>query len=139
MLDGARRGRRQRGPGRSSEPTGSSVGLARPGDRAVLTALGALAEFRAEDVPDALLASARWVHVASPFLQPALDVAAIAARAAGTTSLDPGWDPRERWQLAWEGFDVLLPNAQEAQRLAGEEDVEAAARSARRRRCRWWW
>ena len=109
-------------------PTGVSVGLARPGDRAVLTALGALAEFRAEDVPAALLAEARHVHVASPFLQPGLDVAAIAARAAGTTSLDPGWDPHERWDVAWEGFDVLLPNAQEVQRLAGEDDVEAAAR-----------
>ena len=42
-----------------AEPTGVSVGLARPGDRAVLTALGALAEFRAEHVPDALLAAAR--------------------------------------------------------------------------------
>jgi sugar/nucleoside kinase (ribokinase family) len=112
-----------------AQPTGVSVGLARPGDRAVLTALGALAELRAEDVPDGLLASARWVHVASPFLQPGLDVAAIAARAAGTTSLDPGWDPSERWELAWQGFDVLLPNAQEAQRLAGEQDVEAAART----------
>jgi ribokinase len=111
-----------------AEPTGVSVGLARPGDRAVLTALGALAEFRAEHVPDALLASARWVHVASPFLQPGLDVGAVAARAAGTTSLDPGWDPHERWELAWEGFDVLLPNAQEAQRLSGEDDAEAAAR-----------
>jgi ribokinase len=112
-----------------AEPTGVSVGLARPGDRAVLTALGALAELRAEHVPEALLASARWVHVTSPFLQPGLDVAAVAARAAGTTSLDPGWDPHERWELAWEGFDVLLPNAQEAQRLSGEDDVEAAARS----------
>jgi sugar/nucleoside kinase (ribokinase family) len=110
-----------------SVPTGVSVGLARPGDRAVLTALGALAEFRAEDVPDALLAQARHVHVASPFLQPGLDVGAIAARAAGTTSLDPGWDPHERWELAWEGFDVLLPNAQEAQRLSGEGDVHMAA------------
>jgi sugar/nucleoside kinase (ribokinase family) len=112
---------------RADAPTGISVGLARPGDRAVLTALGALAVFRAEDVPSDLLAAARWVHVASPFLQPALDVAAIAARAAGTTSLDPGWDPSERWDLAWQGFDVLMPNAQEAQRLSGEEDVEAAA------------
>jgi ribokinase len=111
-----------------AEPTGVSVGLARPGDRAVLTALGALAEFRAEHVPDALLAAARWVHVTSPFLQPGLDAAAVAARAASTTSLDPGWDPHERWELAWEGFDVLLPNAQEAQRLSGEDDVEAAAR-----------
>ena len=113
---------------RVDAPTGVSVGLARPGDRAVLTALGALAELRAEDVPAALLASARWVHVASPFLQPALDVEAIAGRAAGTTSLDPGWDPREAWDVAWSGFDVLLPNAQEARRLAGEEDVDTAAR-----------
>ena len=110
-----------------AEPTGVSVGLARPEDRAVLTALGALAEFRAEHVPEELLAAARWVHVASPFLQPGLDIAAIAARASGTTSLDPGWDPRERWELAWEGFDVLLPNAQEARRLAGVEEVEGAA------------
>jgi sugar/nucleoside kinase (ribokinase family) len=99
------------------EPTGISVGLARPGDRAVLTALGALASFSADDVPAELLAAARWVHVTSPFLQPALDVAGIASRAAGTTSLDPGWDPAERWELAWEGFDVLMPNAQEAERL----------------------
>ena len=112
-----------------AEPTGVSVGLARPGDRAVLTALGALASLRAGDVPGALLADARHVHVASPFLQPGLDVGAIAARAAGTTSLDPGWDPHERWQVAWEGFDVVLPNAQEARQLSGEEDVEAAARA----------
>jgi ribokinase len=113
---------------RVDAPTGISVGLARPGDRAVLTALGALAEFRTEDVPEALLASARWVHVASPFLQPVLDVEAVAGRAAGTTSLDPGWDPREAWDVAWSAFDVLLPNAQEARRLAGEEDVDTAAR-----------
>jgi ribokinase len=112
---------------RVDAPTGISVGLARPGDRAVLTALGALAELRAADVPEEMLAAARWVHVTSPFLQPGLDVAAIAERAAGTTSLDPGWDPREEWRLDWEGFDVLFPNAQEAQRLAAEEDVEAAA------------
>jgi ribokinase len=112
-----------------AEPTGVSVGLARAGDRAVLTALGALASLRAHDVPDALLAQARHVHLASPFLQPGLDVAAVAARAAGTTSLDPGWDPHERWQLAWEDFDVLLPNAQEARRLGRAEDIEAAARA----------
>jgi ribokinase len=114
---------------RVAEPTGVTVALARPGDRAILTALGALASFRAEDVPAELLAAARWVHVASPFLQPALDVGAIAERAAGTTSLDPGWDPRERWELAWESFDVLLPNAQEAGRLSGEEEPAAAARA----------
>jgi ribokinase len=117
-----------RGRRRARAGDGRGVVLARPSDRAVLTALGALASFRAEDVPETLLASARWVHVASPFLQPALDVGAIAERAAGSTSLDPGWDPHEAWRLAWQGFDVLMPNAQEAARLAGEDDVELAAR-----------
>ena len=112
---------------RAAEPTGITVALARPGDRAILTALGALASFTADDVPDSLLTSARWVHVTSPFLQPALDVAAIVERAAGTTSLDPGWDPQERWELAWEGFDVVMPNVQEAHRLTGEENPEVAA------------
>ena len=88
-------------------------------------------------MPDALLASARWVHVASPFLQPGLDVAAIAARAAGTTSLDPGWDPHERWELAWEGFDVLLPNAQEAQRLVGRGGRRRGGAEAGGARSRW--
>ena len=113
-----------------AEPTGITVALARPGDRAILTALGALASFTADDVPAELLASARWVHVTAPFLQPALDVAAIAERAAGTTSLDPGWDPSERWELAWEGFDVLLPNAQEAEQTRSER--ARGGREARR-------
>ena len=124
---------RQRGAA-VAEPTGISVGLARPGDRAMLTALGALASFTAEDVPDELLASARWVHVASPFLQPgARRRRDRRARGAGTTSLDPGWDPHERWELAWEGFDVLLPNAQEAcgSRGGGRRGGGSAARGTR--------
>jgi hypothetical protein len=51
---------------RAAEPTGVTVALARPGDRAILTALGALASFTADDVPDSLLTAARWVHVTSP-------------------------------------------------------------------------
>ncbi|HEX5617191.1 MAG TPA: carbohydrate kinase family protein [Solirubrobacteraceae bacterium] len=111
--------------------TGISVALARPGDRAILTAAGALAHLQAEDVSRELLARARHVHVASPFLQdglrPGLQALAGAAR---STSLDPGWDPREEWSLPIEAFDVLLPNAEEARRLAGraDGDVEAAAR-----------
>ncbi len=110
-------------------PTGVSVGLVRDDDRTMLTATGALAHLRADDVPDALLQRARHVHVASPFLQDGLrpGLGALAKRASGTTSLDPGWDPRERWDIPLDAFDVLLPNAEEALRLTGEEDVEAAA------------
>jgi sugar/nucleoside kinase (ribokinase family) len=112
--------------------TGISVALARPGDRAILTAPGALARLRAADVPPELLARARHVHVTSPFLQdglrPGLRTLADGAR---SSSLDTGWDPREDWSAPLEAFDVLLPNAEEALRLAGrtDGDVEAAARA----------
>ena len=115
--------------------TGVSVALAKPGDRAILTAPGALARLRAEDVPEDLLVQARHVHVASPFLQDALrpGLRALAARAR-STSLDTGWDPREQWDVPVDAFDVLLPNAEEALRLAGREDgdVETAARELAR-------
>jgi ribokinase len=111
--------------------TGVSVALARPGDRAILTAAGALAQLRAEDVPRELLVRARHVHVASPFLQDGLRPGLRAlAGGARSSSLDPGWDPREDWSVPVEAFDILLPNAEEALRLAGrtDGDVEAAAR-----------
>ena len=123
-------------------PTGVSVGLARAGDRAMLTALGALASFRAEDVPDEVLAArARWVHVASPFLQPGARTSRRSpSAAAGTTSLDPGWDPRRALgRSQWAGFDVLMPNAQEARRLAGEEATSRRRRDGSPRAGHWSW
>jgi ribokinase len=111
--------------------TGVTVALARRDDRAILTAPGALARLRAEDVPDELLVAARHVHVTSPFLQAGLHpgLRALAGRAR-SSSLDTGWDPREAWDVPVDAFDVLFPNAEEALRLAGRDDgdVEAAAR-----------
>jgi ribokinase len=116
--------------------TGICVHLARSDDRAMLTALGALSKLRAEDVPGELLAAARHVHVSSPFLQEGLrpGLQGLAERAR-SSSLDTGWDPHERWDVAVDAFDVLLPNAEEALRLAGRDDgdVEAAARDLARR------
>jgi len=110
--------------------TGVSVGLVRDDDRAMLTATGALSRLRADDVPAPLIAAARHVHVSSPFLQDALrpGLAALTATAR-SSSLDPGWDPREQWDVPLRAFDVLLPNAQEALALAGrtDGDIEAAA------------
>jgi ribokinase len=115
--------------------TGVSVALAQPGDRAILTAPGALARLRAEDVRADLLAQARHVHVASPFLQDALrpGLGELAGRAQAS-SLDTGWDSREQWDVPLEAFDVLLPNAEEALRLAEREDgdVETAAQELAR-------
>ena len=126
----------------AGRPTGASVILGNRSDRAILTATGTIADTRAADVPPALLARARHLHVASFFLQPALaaEVPTLfrAAHAAGaTTSLDPNWDPTERWDggfgAAAAECDVLLPNAAESSRLTGVPDAAAAAVELARR------
>ena len=122
--------------------TGVSVILSRGADRAILTHLGAISALRAEQVDRALLRSSRHLHVGGYFLLDALrpDLAALfseARRAGLTTSLDTNWDPRDAWddQLpsVLEHTDVLLPNAEEAVRIAGRSDLgEAVAELARR-------
>ena len=107
-------------------PTGISVALSRPDDRAILTARGALAAHDPAGVPDDVLRRARHVHIASPFLQPLLrdGLASLIARAraaGATVSIDPGWDPEQRWSTVVPAAltaDLLLPNDQEAAHLA---------------------
>jgi sugar/nucleoside kinase (ribokinase family) len=123
---------------RDGIPTGMTVALSRGRDRAILTALGAIASLTAADVPIAVLARARHVHVSSYFLLadslgPGLaGVLADAGAAGATTSLDTNWDPSERWQdahlpAAIAQCDLLLPNEAEALALSGAADPEAAA------------
>jgi sugar/nucleoside kinase (ribokinase family) len=123
---------------RDGMPTGMSVALSRGGDRAILTALGAIASLTAADIPAALLARSRHVHVSSYFLLadslgPGLAATLAAARQAGaTTSLDTNWDPSGRWgderlAAAIAQTDVLLPNEAEALALSGATSLGAAA------------
>jgi sugar/nucleoside kinase (ribokinase family) len=120
--------------------TGLTVILNRPfddaqGDRAMLTHAGLIASLRADQLPDALLAQARHLHVASYFLQtelqPGLPDLFRRARALGlTTSLDTNWDPAEQWTGVRELLpltNVFLPNHAEARALTGETDPRAAA------------
>jgi len=117
--------------------TGLSVILNRgtQGDRAILTSLGSMADLRAEDVTDGLLRQSRHLHVASYFLQTALqpdlpDLFTHAHDLGLTTSVDTNWDPSGQWR----GFDellrqtdVFLPNENEALALTGAASVESAA------------
>ena len=104
-------------------------------DRAMLTHAGLIASLRADQLPDALLAQARHLHVASYFLQTALqpDLPDLfrRARALGlTTSLDTNWDPAEQWtgvRALLPLTNVFLPNHAEARALTGETDPRAAA------------
>ncbi len=112
----------------SSAATALSVILARPADRAILTFAGAITTLTSSDVRATLARSApTHLHVASFFLVPdfahGLASTLHDARASGvTTSLDPNWDPAQRWDGLADclpHLDVLLPNAAECLALAG--------------------
>lgn len=115
--------------------TGLSVILNVPGDRAILTHLGAIDALRAEQVNPTLLAQSRHVHVTSYFLQhnlrPGLAKLLAEVHANGATvSIDTNWDPSERWddglQEVLEQTDIFLPNEQEALALTRAKSVEEA-------------
>jgi sugar/nucleoside kinase (ribokinase family) len=116
-------------------PTGVSVVLARPNDRAILTHAGTIADLRTDLIDPVRLELARHVHVSSFFLQrslaPELPALFGRVRAGGaTTSVDPNWDPSERWDGGLRDLlghtDVFLPNATEASRIAGIDELDDA-------------
>jgi ribokinase len=118
--------------------TGLTVILNRGDDRAILTHLGAMGKMTVDMVDEALLRTARHVHVSSFFLQrglqPGLPGLLRRLGAAGvSTSIDTNWDPQERWAdgihdvLAEVG--TVLPNEAEALALSGERSLEDAART----------
>jgi sugar/nucleoside kinase (ribokinase family) len=111
--------------------TGLTVILPQPQKRFILTYLGVMADMRFEDLDLHQVFSARHFHVSSYFLQRALrprfgDLFRLAKEAGLSTSLDTNDDPDGRWErdvidlLRW--VDVLLPNEQEACRLARRDE-----------------
>ena len=119
----------------AARPTGVTVVLARPTDRAILTHAGTIADLRTDLIDPARLERARHVHVSSYFLQqslaPELPALFERVRAVGaTTSVDPNWDPSGRWDGGLRDLlghiDVFLPNATEATRIAGIDELDDA-------------
>jgi sugar/nucleoside kinase (ribokinase family) len=111
-------------------PTPLTVIITRDGDRAMLTS-GSWPSFA---VSGELLASSRHVHVASYFLLSSMaevlpGLLATARRHGATTSLDTNDDPAGRWDVGslLSEVDFLLPNANEAMRLAGAATALEAA------------
>lgn len=118
----------------TDRPTGITVSLSGPTDRAFVTHLGTIDSLTGTDGPDALLAQADWVHVGSFFLQSKLrpDVSDLLRRAraqGGRTSLDTGYDPAEGWGGLAEALtevSLFLPNEVEAMAITGQRDPETA-------------
>jgi sugar/nucleoside kinase (ribokinase family) len=112
--------------------TGVAIALCREGgDRAILTHLGSADAAVESDLPDELVAASRHIHVGSYYLmrtlRPSYPRILAAARAHGVSvSLDPNWDPDERWGGVPDLLplvDILLPNENEARALAGKDDA----------------
>jgi sugar/nucleoside kinase (ribokinase family) len=117
--------------------TGITVSLTTPGDRSLITLLGATCALRSEDVGDDVLLGFAHLHVSSYFLQSGLrpgcaDLFARATRLGLTTSLDCGFDPSERWEAdlreTLAHVDLFFPNEVELLALTGVSDPENALR-----------
>lgn len=124
-------------------PTGITVALSGPTDRAFVTHLGTIDSLTGADATDALLAQAEWVHVGSFFLQrklrPAVPDLLRRAQALGSrTSLDTGYDPEGQWNgdlpAALAHVSVFLPNEVEGMAMT-RAATPAAALSALADRC----
>ncbi len=115
-------------------PTGLSVILSRPSDRAILTHLGSIAALRFDEIDLSLLARARHLHLGSYYLLDTLrpDVPRLfdEAKARGLTiSIDTNYDPMEQWagglHAALQRVDVFLPNETELLAITREDSIEA--------------
>ena len=115
--------------------TGLTVSLTCGRDRALVTYLGAIAELTAGDITPAMIEGCDHLHVSSYYLQKSLrsgcrELLRRAHDHGMTTSLDPGFDPSERWEpdiyATLAEVDVFLPNEVELAAIAGQADVAAA-------------
>jgi sugar/nucleoside kinase (ribokinase family) len=115
--------------------TGLTTILQRDTWRNMLTYAGTIFDLKFEDLDLEYLSNSRHFHMSSFFLQQGLRhrVPELfrTLRAAGLTiSLDTNDDPDDLWQCglseALRYVDVFLPNAREARRIAGTEDLQVA-------------
>ncbi|MEP6682067.1 MAG: carbohydrate kinase family protein [Parafilimonas sp.] len=115
--------------------TGITVAFNFDQDRAMVTYAGAMNELSETDITDAMLSNAKHLHVSSVFIQPALKPGLVKlferAKDTGlTTSLDPQWDPAEKWDCDWKNLlpnvDVFLPNTEELKNLTKQSSISEA-------------
>jgi len=118
--------------------TGVSVATCSGNDRTMVTFAGAMEELSEEDISDEMLRSVKHLHVSSIFLQPKLKpgITRLFARAKKlglTTSLDPQFDPSERWDLPLADLlplvDVFLPNRSEIQGFSRKSELPDAIKA----------
>lgn len=102
--------------------TGATIILNFDQDRAMVTYPGAMEDLKLEDIDWEFLSTARHLHFSSIFLQPGIrnDLPLLFSKAKSlglTTSLDPQWDPAEKWDInlpeLLPQLDIFMPNLTE--------------------------
>jgi sugar/nucleoside kinase (ribokinase family) len=118
--------------------TGITVSITSPTDRALVTYPGASTALRAEDFNPESFRGFQHLHISSFFIQQGLrpgikQLLALASQCGLTTSLDPGYDPDEKWGRdlldALSEVDIFLPNEVELEGVTGLRDRQEALRS----------
>ena len=113
--------------------TGATIVLNFSEDRAMITFPGAMDHLSIDDINKDQLKSARHLHFSSFFIQTGIkpDIGNLfrLAKSLGlTTSLDPQWDPSERWDFDYVKIlpyvDVFLPNEVELKHITGTDNLE---------------
>jgi sugar/nucleoside kinase (ribokinase family) len=115
--------------------TGATIALNFHEDRAMITYPGAMSLFSMEDIPENLFRESKHLHVSSIFLSTGLikhvhKLFRKAKESGLTTSLDPQWDPQEKWDIDFAALlpdiDVFIPNENELRALTGLQDITKA-------------
>jgi len=115
--------------------TGATIVLNFNEDRAMITHPGAMERLTIKDIKPDDLKKTKHLHFSSFFLQPGINhdlvnLFKMAKEFGLTTSLDPQWDPKERWDMNLKNLlpyvDVFLPNITELLNLTKENKVEDA-------------
>lgn len=115
--------------------SGATICLNYNEDRANVTYQGAMDHMSFDDIDKSIFTDAKHIHLSSVFLQSGikrdlLKILKTARENNVTTSLDPQWDPNEKWDLDYKEvlpyLNVFLPNETELKFLTGSETVEEA-------------
>ncbi len=113
--------------------TGATLVLNYDQDRAMVTYPGAMEDLKLIEIDFDFLSGVRHLHFSSIFLQPGIreDLPTLfsEAKALGlTTSLDPQWDPAEKWDVNLTSLlpelDIFLPNMAEFLLLTNSKTME---------------
>lgn len=120
---------------RVDTPTGVTLCMNYGEDRANLTYPGAMNLMSYNSIDPRVFDEAKHIHLSSVFLQNGLlrDIHKVLDKAAGrgiSVSLDPQWDPTEKWQLDFRSVlpkvTIFMPNEKELLAMTGCRTRESA-------------